>query len=174
MASHKINLTSRASEPDEVERLRRELAASEDRALRLRADFENYRRRVARERDSATHEGRRDAVRAVLPVLDALDRAIAGGSTDRALLEGIVATRTLLLGALRECGAEPIEALGKRFDPTIHEAVGTAPASPGAEPGTVVHEVRSGWRLGDVLRPTQVIVSTAASPASAGRDTPHG
>lgn len=168
MPSHKINLTSRASEPGEVEQLTRELAACEDRALRLRADFDNYRRRVARERDGAAHEGRRDAVRAVLPVIDALDRAIAGGSTDRALLEGIVATRTLLLDALRASGAEPIEALGERFDPTIHEAVGTAPASGRAEPGTVIHEVRSGWRLGDVLRPAQVIVATAASPSAAG------
>lgn len=166
MPSHKINLSPRASEPDDAEQLRRELAASEDRALRLRADFENYRRRVARERGDAIHEGRRDAVHSVLPVLDALDLAIAGGSTDRALLDGIVATRTLLLGALRENGAEPIEALGKRFDPTIHEAVGTTPASPGQEPGQVVHVVRSGWRLGDVLRPSQVIVSAAASPAN--------
>ena len=163
MPSHKINLWPRASEPDEAERLRRELAECEDRALRLRADFDNFRRRVTRERDPASLEGRRDAVRSVLPVLDALDRALAGDSADRALFEGIAATRTLLLGALKENGAEPIEALGKRFDPTIHEAVGTTPAA-SHEPGTVVHEVRSGWRLGEVLRPSQVIVSTAGSP----------
>ncbi len=163
MASYKINLSPLASPTDDLERLRGELAECEDRALRLRADFDNFRRRVAREREGASVEGRRAALGSILPVLDSLDLAIAAGSTDRGLLDGIVATRKLFLDALRENGAEPIEALGKKFDPTVHEAVGAMPAAH-VEPGTVVREVRGGWRLGkDLLRAPQVIVSTAGA-----------
>ena len=66
----------------------------------------------------------------------------------------------MLLNALREAGAEPIETVGRPFDPRLHEAVATIP-TPGAEPGTIVRELRRGWRLGDqLLRPAQVEISS--------------
>jgi molecular chaperone GrpE len=144
----------------DVERLHRALDEERDRYLRLLADFENFRRRVGREQQAARREGRRAALLPLLPALDTLNRALAAGSTDRDFYEGVAAIYRLFLAALREAGAEPVEAVGRRFDPTLHEAVATV-APDGDEPGTVVREVRRGWRLDDeLLRPAQVVVAT--------------
>jgi molecular chaperone GrpE len=154
--------TPGAASPADAEGLRRELAEEQQRMLRLLADFENFRRRVTRDQQAARHEGRRAALLPLLPVLDTLERALAAGSRDPDFYEGVAATRRLFVDALREAGAEPIESVNRPFDPTAHEAVATQPAD-AAAPGTVVREVRRGWRLGDeVLRPAQVIVATAA------------
>ena len=144
---------------DEVEGLRRNLQEQEQQHLRLLADFENFRRRIARERDGAREEGRRETVLRLLPALDTLERALATGSKDMAFYEGVAATHRLFVTALRELGVEPIESEGRRFDPNLHEAVATV-ASEGVEPGTVAREVRRGWRLGDeLLRAAQVVVA---------------
>jgi molecular chaperone GrpE len=144
---------------DEVEHLRRSLQEEEQRHLRLLAEFENFRRRIAREQEALREEGRRDAVLRLLPALDTLERALATGSTDMAFYEGVAATHRLFLTILRELGVEPIESKGRRFDPNVHEAVATV-ATDGVEPGTVVDEVRRGWRLGDeLLRAAQVVVA---------------
>jgi molecular chaperone GrpE len=150
---------------DKVEELRRALEAEQARYVRLLADFENFRRRVARDRDRALHDGRRAALVPLLSVLDSLELALAAGSTDPDFYEGVAATHRLFLGALAEAGAEPIESVGRPFDPRVHEAVATVP-SDGVEPGTIVRETRRGWRLGeDLLRPAQVVV--AKSPEAA-------
>ncbi|HXJ78917.1 MAG TPA: nucleotide exchange factor GrpE [Candidatus Methylomirabilis sp.] len=155
-----------APTPD-VERLRKALEAEEQRNLRLLADFDNYRRRVTREQESAQRAGQRAALLPLLPVVDTLERALTAGSTDAPFYEGVAATWRLLLSALREAGAEPVESVGRPFDPTVHEAVATVPAD-GVTPGTVAREVRRGWRFGsELLRPAQVVV--AASP---GRTDP--
>jgi molecular chaperone GrpE len=146
---------------DEVEDLRRTLREHEQQHVRLLADFENFRRRSAREREGTRAEERRDTVLRLLPALDALERALAAGSTDMAFYEGVAATHLLFLTALRELGVEPIESAGRRFDPNLHEAVATV-AREGVEPGTVAHEVRRGWRLGnELLRAAQVVVAAA-------------
>jgi len=143
---------------DEVERLRRALDEAQGRHLRLRADFDNLRRRLASEQEAARQEARRVALGPLLDVLDALERALKAGSTDRDFYEGVAATHRLFINALREAGAEPMETVGRPFDPNVHEAVATVP-SDGRAPGTVAREVRRGWRLGDsLLRPAQVVV----------------
>lgn len=145
--------------------LETELEEQQQRNLRLRADFENFRRRAAREYAEARDEGRRAALLPLLSVLDTLERALATGSTDPAFYEGVAAIQRLFVDALREAGAEPVESVGRRFDPTVHEAVATAYADVVA-PGTVTHETRRGWRLGnELLRPAQVIVATDREPA---------
>jgi molecular chaperone GrpE len=147
---------------DEVAELRRALDRERERGLRLLADFENYRRRAARERETTQLEGRREALLPVLPVVDTLERALETGSTDLAFVEGVAATHAMLLAALRQAGAEPIDAMGQPFDPKTHEAVG-AVAATGVDPGTVTQQVRRGWRLGDsLLRPAQVVVASLA------------
>ena len=144
---------------DDVEELRRSFGEQQDRYLRLLAEFENVRRRMAREHERARHEGRRDALLALLPALDTLERALAAGSTDTPFYEGVVATHRLFIDALRELGVEPIQAEGQSFDPNQHEAVATVPADD-VEPGTVTREVRRGWRFGhELLRPAQVVVA---------------
>ncbi len=76
-----------------------------------------------------------------------LERALDAGSSDPEFHKGVAATRELFLTALREADAEPIDNLGRRFDPEVHEAVATMRAD-GVPPGTVVREMRRGWRLG--------------------------
>jgi molecular chaperone GrpE len=143
---------------------------ADERHLRLRADFDNFRRRAAKDYESAQRQGRRAALLPLLPVLDTLERALETGSSDREFFDGVAATQRLFLDALREAGAHPIEAVGRPFDPNVHEAVATSPADSGVAPGTVVREVRRGWRLGDeLLRPTQVVVATTREPAEQWR-----
>jgi molecular chaperone GrpE len=145
--------------PDEVEELRRALDEEQKRARRLLADFDNFRRRLAREQQTARQEGRRDALLPLLSVLDTLERALAAGSSDPVFYEGIVATQRQLVAALQEAGAEPVATVGRAFDPRVHEAVATV-APDRLSPGTVAREVRRGWRLGDeLLRPAQVVVA---------------
>lgn len=154
----------RAAETDEVERLRQVLEEERQRNVRLLADYDNLRRRMAREHETARQDGRRAALLPLLPVLDTLERALAAGSTDPDFYAGVAATHRLFITALSEAGAEPVESTGRPFDPKVHEAVATLPSN-GIDPGTVVREVRRGWRLGDeLLRPAQVVVATSSEP----------
>jgi molecular chaperone GrpE len=153
------DISQPAVQDEEAGRLRRALDDERDRHLRLRADFENVRRRASRELEAARRDGQRAALRPLLLVLDSLERALAAGSTDADFYEGVAATHRLFVSALREGGAEPIESVGRPFDPNVHEAV-AAVSSGSVEPGTVIREIRRGWRLGDeLLRPAQVVVA---------------
>jgi hypothetical protein len=108
-------------------------------------------------------EGRRAALRSILPVLDALERALAAGSSDLSFLEGVDSTYRLFLSALAEAGAQPIPALGRPFDPLLHEAV-SYETTRDCPPNTVAREVRRGWRLGDeIIRPSAVVVGMGAT-----------
>ena len=128
--------------------------------------LENMKAQMAREHERARHEGRRDALLALLPALDTLERALAAGSRDTPFYEGVVATHRLFLDALRELGVEPIQSEGQSFDPNQHEAVATVPADD-VEPGTVTREVRRGWRFGhELLRPAQVVVAARPEAGS--------
>ena len=147
---------------DEVERLQQA-------NLRLLADFENLRRRQAREGEAAGRAGRRAVLLALLPVLDTLERALATGSTDPEFYAGVAATQRLFERALREAGVEPIESLHQPFDPGLHEAIATVDTD-GAEPGTVVREEQRGWRMGDeLLRPARVVVASSREKAAPWR-----
>lgn len=140
--------------------LRKDLDEERQRSRRLLAEFENYRRRVTREQEAAGDAGRRAALLRLLPVLDALEHALAAGSTDSEFFEGVSATHRMFQAALRDAGAEPLATVGTAFDPRIHEAVATS-STADAEPGTVTRELRSGWRHGeDLLRPAQVEVAS--------------
>jgi molecular chaperone GrpE len=147
---------------DDLESLRRALEDEQQRALRLLADFDNFRRRMAREQESARMRGRRDALLLLLPVLDTLERALGAGSSDPVFYNGVVATQRQFVTALREAGAEPIPTVGHAFDPKVHEAVATVP-SDGDPAGTVTREVRRGWRFGEeLLRAALVVVAVEA------------
>ena len=154
---------------DEVERLRRALDEAREHYLRLRADFENVRRRASRELEAARRDGQRAALLPLLPVLDSLERALAAGSTDPDFYEGVAATHRLFVIALHEAGAEPVDSVGRPFVRKVHEAIATVPST-SAEPGTVMREVRRGWRLGDeLLRPAQVVVAASRQESDAWR-----
>ncbi len=158
-----------AVQDEEVERLRRALDDEQQRHLRLRADFENIRRRASRELEAARRDGQRAALLPLLPVLDSLERALAAGSTDPDFYEGVAATHRLFVNALHEGGADPVDSVGRPFDPKVHEAVGVVP-SKSVEPGIVMREIQRGWRLGDeLLRPAQVVVAAPQEASDSWR-----
>ena len=128
----------------------------------LAAEFENFRKRVAREREAQAAFGNEQLLLAVLPFLDNLERAMgqAGASAD-ALLSGVRMTYDLFLSELRKFGLEQLPAQGGIFDPSLHEAIASVPSS-GKPGGTILAEARKGYLLhGRLLRPAQVTVAVA-------------
>ena len=134
-----------------------------DRALRLQAEIENFRKRQQRLAEERILADRERVLRSFLRVADDLERALnADGVDGDSLRQGVDLTHQALMRILDQEGAEPIEALGQPFDPAWHEAVGTVPnGHAGVEPDTVVEVVEAGYRMGDrLLRPARVIVAT--------------
>ena len=135
-----------------------------DLAQRTRAEFDNYRKRTAREAAAAQERGAIKLALELLPAIDNLDRALAHAATDDSngegsLVSGIKHVHTDLIAALKRADIEPYSPEGEPFDPQFHEAVAQQPFE-GAEPGTVVEVYQRGYRRGDsVLRPARVIVA---------------
>jgi molecular chaperone GrpE len=130
-------------------------------AQRTQADFENFRKRIARDSAAAQERGAVALAKELLPALDNLDRAIDAAAKDDPLLQGVRLVRSELGAALARTGIESFSPDGEAFDPTLHEAVATAPQPPdGAESGTVVEVYQAGYRLGEnVIRPARVVVA---------------
>jgi molecular chaperone GrpE len=130
-------------------------------AQRTQADFENYRKRVAREAAAAQERGVCSLAKELLPALDNLDRAIEHADHDDPLLQGVHLVRSELAAALARAGIESFSPAGEPFDPEVHEAVATAPQPPGGKPsGTVVEVYQPGYRTGaSILRPARVVVA---------------
>jgi molecular chaperone GrpE len=138
-----------------------------DLAQRTRAEFENYRKRAARETASAQERGVNKLALELLPAIDNLDRALAhaaeseseSGNGDASLVHGIKHVHSDVLAALKRSGIEPFSPDGEPFDPQYHEAIAQQPQE-GAEPGTVVEVYQRGYRRGEsVLRPARVVVA---------------
>ena len=129
-------------------------------AQRTQADFENYRKRVARDGAVAEGRGLSRLARELLPALDNLDRALGhADEADPALVEGLLLVQRELLGALERVGIESYGAPGEQFDPEVHEAVAQQPFE-GRRPGEIVELYQSGYRLaGGVIRPARVLVA---------------
>ncbi len=153
--------------PDETEQLKNRLAY-------LAAEFDNFRKRAAREREAQAAFGNEQLLRAVLPFIDNLERAMnQEGASAEALLSGVRMTRDQFLAELRKFGLEPISAAGKVFDPARHEAIASVRWE-GKPEGTVVSEARRGYLLhGRLLRPAQVTV-VAPSGGDGPGDEPAG
>jgi molecular chaperone GrpE len=130
-------------------------------AQRTQADFENYRKRVARESASAQARGAILLAKELLPALDNLDRALEAAAKDDPLLDGVRIVRSELRAALARIGIESFSPSGEAFDPELHEAVATSeqPAE-GAASGTVVEVYQPGYRCGEtIIRPARVVVA---------------
>jgi len=129
-------------------------------AQRTQADFENYRKRVAKDAHAAKERGVCALAKELLPALDNLDRALEAAAEDDPLLQGVRLARSELAAGLARLGIESFSPLGERFDPEVHEAVATAPASDGQAGGTVSEVYQAGYRLGEtVIRPARVVVA---------------
>jgi molecular chaperone GrpE len=128
-------------------------------AQRTQADFENYRKRVARESAAALQRGAAKLAKELLPALDNLDRALDAAAQDDPLLDGVRLVRGELSAGLGRLGIESFGATGDTFDPVEHEAVAQQPVE-GAESGSVVEVYQPGYRLGaSVIRPARVLVA---------------
>jgi molecular chaperone GrpE len=134
-------------------------------AQRTRAEFENYRRRTARDAALAQERGVNKLALELLPAIDNLDRALAHADSveaengDASLVHGIKHVHADVLAALKRAGIEPFSPEGEPFDPQFHEAVAQQPQE-GAAPGTVVEVYQRGYRRGEsVLRPARVVVA---------------
>jgi molecular chaperone GrpE len=134
-------------------------------AKRTKADFENYRKRVAADLQTAALRGKAEIARDVVPVLDDLERALqaAGldpeGDSEDGLAHGVILVFRGLRETLTRNGIEAVDPKGEKFDPNVHEALSTQ-AVEGTESGTVVEVMQKGYRMGDqLIRPARVVVS---------------
>jgi molecular chaperone GrpE len=150
--------------PDEIEELRSQFSETKDRLLRLRADFDNFRRRAAREHQDALQFGPQNLVKDLLSVVDNLDRAIdharqSEGGDLQSFLQGVELVARELIAVLGKHHVSEIEALGKPFNPALHEAMAQV-SDVAAEPNTVVEVLEKGYQIRDrLVRPTRVVVA---------------
>ena len=152
------------SEADALAALRKEKDTLQDRLLRTAAEFDNYRKRVDRERRELSDFVAADVLTELLPILDNLERALqapAGGDAD-AYRQGVEMIQRQVFDLLRKRGVKPIEAVGADFDPNYHQAV-SHDISPDHREGEVIEELRRGYMLGErLLRPAMVKVAKAS------------
>ena len=160
---------------DELNDLKAQAAKAKenwDQLVRLAADFENYRKRAAREKQDAVKFANESLLQKLVPVLDNFDMASAAtsGSSNEAaqsLQAGVNMILSQLRNVLAEAGLEEIDASGKAFDPNFHEAVSQQETTEVPE-GHIVQQLRKGYRLRDrLLRPATVIVATRPASAAA-------
>jgi molecular chaperone GrpE len=144
----------------EIDRLKEELQREHEMYLRALADYDNYRRRVERERSAAARSGKRELILQLLDVLDGFERALQHmGDAPSSVSEGVQLLYRKLLSVLEAQGVTPMQSLGETFNPELHDAIGTV-KSEDAEPGTVAEEMQRGYRWGDdLLRPARVRVA---------------
>jgi len=152
----------------DIDALRREAEENRDRLLRLAAEFENYKKRMAREREVLLKYAGENILRELLTTVDNLDRAIEQGTADcggaqkklDSMLEGVELTRKGLLATLEKFEVTPIESVGRIFDPNEQEAM-TMEASDKVRSNHVLREFVKGYRFKDrLLRPAKVVVSS--------------
>jgi len=140
----------------------KEIKEHHDRLLRLAADFENYKKRAAREKEDWTKFANEDVIRAILPFIDNLERAVNHAqkiADTGVLIEGVRLTIQQILQTLNKFGLASFQSVGKPFDPTVHEAMLVVETDQ-HEPNQVVEEFQKGYLLNDrLLRPATVSVS---------------
>jgi molecular chaperone GrpE len=128
-------------------------------AQRAKADFENYRKRAAREAAEAERRAKAALARELVPSIDNLERALGAAEGGSEVARGVALVHDELQATLGRAGVESYDPTGERFDPTQHEAISTQPRD-GVEAGTVIETLERGYRLdGHVLRPARVVVS---------------
>jgi molecular chaperone GrpE len=154
------NLNIPQAMASEVDWLKEELRHEHEMYLRVLADFDNYRRRIERERERAERNAKREVILPLLDVIDLLDLMLERkGEMPQALSEQLQAVHRKLLSVLEAQGVTAFSSLGETFNPHLHEAVGTVESSD-YKPGSVADELQRGYRWGDhVLRPAKVKVA---------------
>ncbi|HSD10640.1 MAG TPA: nucleotide exchange factor GrpE, partial [Candidatus Binatia bacterium] len=148
MSSEELSESPDGQDQLSEEALRRERDEIYERLLRTTAEFDNYRKRTDRERRELSEAAAADLIRDLLPVVDDLERALAAPSADVSRdRSGVELIRRQLLEVLRRRGVEPLDVMGRDFDPSWHEAVADEPAA-GRREGEITSEIRRGYRIG--------------------------
>lgn len=140
-----------------------------DQLLRARAEFDNYRKRTAKDMARIRETAAKDLIKSILPAIDNLERALEHvEDKSEGLAQGVEMVLKQLCDTLNQRGLEPLPGVGEPFDPNVHEALAQQPSDEHAE-GIIVQEYQRGYTLGGfTLRPAQVIVSSGPAAASAG------
>jgi molecular chaperone GrpE len=155
------------SPADRIRELEEALAAREalaaenwDKFLRERADLENYRKRVQKEKEEILRYGNEGVMQEILPAVDNLERALEHANGDDPVIAGVKMTLEMLLSALKKFGVTPVEAAsGTPFDSALHQAMCQVPGT-GQEPNTIVQVMQKGYLLNErLLRPAMVTVA---------------
>jgi molecular chaperone GrpE len=153
--------------PEQLTELKARAARADenwDRLLRTSADFDNFKKRAAREKQEAVKYANEGLLQKLVPVLDSLDMALTAAQTtgpdaSQSLQAGVGLVCQQLKAVLAEAGLEEVNAVGSRFDPNLHEAL-SQQETPEVPEGHVVHQARKGYRLRDrLLRPASVVVA---------------
>jgi molecular chaperone GrpE len=156
------NNLSENDPPDELTQMKAELADQKDKYLRLAAEFDNYRKRSAKELREFLKTAGQDVIRDLLPVLDDIKRANKAFEQDKnqeAFTQGMLLIREKLTKILQHKGLKEIESIGKDFDIHFHEAIAEIPAATEDQKGKIVDEVESGYTLnGSIIRYAKVVV----------------
>ncbi len=153
---------STLEQTDQAANLEVQLSAAKDKYLRLGADFENYKKRVAKERIEMIKMAGADVLVSVLPVIDDLERALKSmneATNIKAVKEGINLIYNKIKSITEARELKPMESIGKDFDPDLHDAIANIPSPSGDMKGKVVEEIEKGYYLNDkVIRHAKVIV----------------
>ncbi|MDQ3350247.1 MAG: nucleotide exchange factor GrpE [Acidobacteriota bacterium] len=162
MEDNTPNETSPVAEPTDPTEIERQRDEYYDLLLRKQAEFDNYRKRVDRERQMVSEAAASSIIEELLPLMDDLERALkteAVGDAAEAYRRGVELIHRQLGEVLRKRGVRPLDALGTDFDPHYHQAVSHEPAE-GRRDGEIIEEFRRGYMLGDrLLRPSMVKVA---------------
>lgn len=148
-------------EQNDLEKVNAELAAANDKYLRLYSDFENYKKRNARERLEFSKMAGADILSAMLPIIDDFERAIKSldDTKDKAAKEGIKLIYSKIKSVTESKGLKEMSAAGKPFDAELHDAIANVPVTNDNEKGMVIEEVEKGYFLHDkVIRHAKVVV----------------
>ena len=148
-----------AGEPKEAQAVEDDAAKFLELAKRTQADFENYRKRMARENAAASERGAAKLAKELLPALDHLEIALKASEGHADVVKGFALVRDELLAALGKSGIQAFSPQGESFDPNEHEAMAQQPSEE-AESGTVLEVYQQGYRInGQILRPARVVVA---------------
>ena len=158
-------VASDADSDDAMAGLQADLDRFRDLALRSQADFENYKKRAAREKEDAVKYANSSLLQRLVSILDNFELGLAAAKTEgehSPIYSGMVLVQKQLNDLLEENGLQAIEAEGKKFDPNLHEAIAHEPSESAEE--TVIRQARRGYRFKDrLLRPARVVVSSGSA-----------
>lgn len=160
LEENKIEKEERSvNETEELSRTKQELEETTDRLKRIMAEFENYKKRSSKEREMLYNSLLADIISSFLPIIDNLEKAVSAKTEDEGYKQGVELVLKQFLDTFKSLGVEQIEAVGKTFDPEIHEAVSSIQDEEKGEK-EIVQEYRKGYKIGTkVIRHSMVIVA---------------